>query len=122
MFLVLGIVIHVASFSKVGNMLMVDVATQREIAQIKKLGASDRGIMHLFVFLGMLFGLVGTVLGVGTVLFFCYVGKRVGIPLNPDVYFIDRMPVHVDPTSVGLTFAAGVVISILATPPPAPPR
>jgi len=71
--------------------------------------------MHLFAIQGLLIGLVGTVLGVGTGLIFCYVGKRVGIPLNPDVYYIDRMPVHVDPTSVGLTFAAGVVISILAT-------
>ena len=115
MFLVLGIVILVASFSIVGNLIMVVVEKQREIALLKTLGASDRGIMHLFAIQGLLIGLVGTVLGVGTGLIFCYVGKRVGIPLNPDVYYIDRMPVHVDPTSVGLTFAAGVVISILAT-------
>jgi lipoprotein-releasing system permease protein len=31
------------------------------------------------------------------------------------VYYIDRLPVHVDPWSVAAAAAAGVVISILAT-------
>ena len=115
MFLVLGIVILVASFSIVGNLIMVVVEKQREIALLKTLGASDRGIMHLFAIQGLLIGLVGTVLGVGTGLIFCYVGKRVGIPLNPDVYYIDRMPVNVESTSVILTAAAGVLISMAAT-------
>jgi lipoprotein-releasing system permease protein len=115
MFLVLGIVILVASFSIVGNLIMVVVEKQREIALLKTLGASDPGIMQLFAIQGLLIGLVGTVLGVGTGLIACYVGKRIGVPLNPDVYYIDRLPVNVDPQSVGLTFAAGVVISILAT-------
>ncbi|HET9989177.1 MAG TPA: ABC transporter permease, partial [Kofleriaceae bacterium] len=115
MFLVLGIVILVASFSIVGNLIMVVVEKQREIALLKTLGASDRGIMHLFAIQGLLIGFIGTALGVGTGLIACYVGKRVGIPLNPDVYYIDRMPVNVDSASVAMTFAAGVVISILAT-------
>ncbi|MFT3700527.1 MAG: ABC transporter permease [Kofleriaceae bacterium] len=115
MFLVLGIVILVASFSIVGNLIMVVVEKQREIALLKTLGASDQGIMQLFAIQGLLIGLIGTVLGVGTGLVACYVGKRIGIPLNPDVYYIDRLPVNVDPSSVGMTFGAGVAISILAT-------
>ncbi len=115
MFLVLGIVILVASFSIVGNLIMVVVEKQREIALLKTLGASDPGIMQVFAIQGLLIGLIGTVLGVATGLAACYVGKRVGIPLNPDVYYIDRMPVNVDPGSVALTFAAGVVTSFFAT-------
>jgi lipoprotein-releasing system permease protein len=115
MFLVLGIVILVASFSIVGNLIMVVVEKQREIALLKTLGASDPGIMQLFAIQGLLIGLIGTLLGVATGLAACYVGKRIGIPLNPDVYYIDRMPVNVDPQSVALTFGAGVIISILAT-------
>ncbi|MEO8841587.1 MAG: ABC transporter permease [Kofleriaceae bacterium] len=115
MFLVLGIVIIVASFSIVGNLIMVVVEKQREIALLKTLGASDAGIMQLFAIQGLLIGLIGTLLGVATGLAACYVGKRIGIPLNPDVYYIDQMPVNVDPQSVALTFGAGVFISILAT-------
>ncbi len=115
MFLVLGIVIIVASFSIIGNLIMVVVEKQREIALLKTLGASDHGIMGLFAIQGLLIGLIGTTLGVATGLAFCYIGKRVGIPLNPDVYYIDKLPVNVDYGSVGMTFFAGVVISIIAT-------
>lgn len=115
MFLVLGIVILVASFSIVGNLIMVVVEKGREIALLKTLGASDRSIMLVFAIQGLLIGIVGTGLGVSTGLLACWFGKTYGIPLNPDVYYIDRLPVHVDPTSVVVTAAAGIVISIAAT-------
>ncbi len=115
MFLVLGIVILVASFSIVGNLIMVVVEKAREIALLKTLGASDASVMQLFAIQGLLIGLIGTTLGVLFGLGACYLGKHYGIPLNPDVYYIDRMPVHVDASSVILTFLAGVMISIAAT-------
>jgi lipoprotein-releasing system permease protein len=115
MFFVLGIVILVASFAIVGNLIMVVVEKGREIALLKTLGASDRGVMQLFAIQGLLIGLVGTALGIGFGLLACTAGKHFGIPLNPDVYYIDRMPVHVEWMSVVLTAAAGVLISIAAT-------
>ncbi len=99
----------------VGNLIMVVVEKGREIALLKTLGASDRNVMLVFTIQGMLIGVVGTALGISTGLLACWFGKAYGIPLNPDVYYIDRMPVHVDPTSVIVTAAAGVLISMAAT-------
>jgi lipoprotein-releasing system permease protein len=115
MFLVLGIVILVASFSIVGNLIMVVVEKAREIALLKTLGSSDSSVMLVFAIQGLLIGIVGTALGVATGLLACWFGKEYGIPLNPDVYYIDKMPVHVETTSVVVTAIAGVVISMLAT-------
>ncbi|MBA3500337.1 MAG: ABC transporter permease [Myxococcota bacterium] len=115
MFFVLGIVILVASFSIVGNLIMVVVEKGREIALLKTLGASDVGVMQLFAIQGLFIGVIGTLLGVGTGLIACWAGKKFGLPLNPDVYYIDRLPIHVDPQSVMAAAAAGVVISIAAT-------
>jgi len=115
MFLVLGIVILVASFSIVGNLIMVVIEKAREIALLKTLGASDLGIMQLFAIQGLLIGLIGTILGVLMGLLGCWFGKRFGIPLNPDVYYIDRLPIHVDWWSVAAAGLAGVLISIGAT-------
>ena len=115
MFLVLGIVILVASFSIVGNLIMVVVEKGREIALLKTLGASDASVMQIFAIQGLMIGFIGTALGVSTGLVLCWFGKEYGIPLNPDVYYIDRMPVHVDSTSVLITAAAGVLISMAAT-------
>jgi lipoprotein-releasing system permease protein len=115
MFLVLGIVILVASFSIVGNLIMVVVEKAREIALLKTLGATDVGVMQLFAIQGLMIGLFGTVLGVATGLVGCWALSEYGFPLNENVYYIDRLPVHVDPWSVAAAAAAGVVISIGAT-------
>jgi lipoprotein-releasing system permease protein len=115
MFLVLGIVILVASFSIVGNLIMVVVEKAREIALLKTLGASDAGVMQLFAIQGLMIGLIGTVLGVLTGLLVCWLLKQFGFPLNADVYYIDLLPVHVDPASVLAAASAGVLISIAAT-------
>jgi lipoprotein-releasing system permease protein len=70
--------------------------------------------MWLFVLRGLMIGTVGTVLGVGMGLAACVLAKRFGIPLNPDVYYIDRLPINIDPSSVVMIAFAGVVISALA--------
>jgi lipoprotein-releasing system permease protein len=115
MFLVLGIVILVASFSIVGNLIMVVVEKAREIALLKTLGASDAGVMQLFAIQGLMIGLIGTALGVATGLVGCWALSEYGFPLNENVYYIDRLPVHVDPWSVSAAAAAGILISIGAT-------
>ncbi|HSD90394.1 MAG TPA: FtsX-like permease family protein, partial [Kofleriaceae bacterium] len=115
MFLVLGIVILVASFSIVGNLIMVVVEKAREIALLKTLGASDWGVMQLFAIQGLMIGFVGTTLGVGTGLLGCWAGKTFGLPLDPNVYYINRLPIHVDPGSVAAAALAGILISIAAT-------
>jgi lipoprotein-releasing system permease protein len=115
MFLVLGIVILVASFSIVGDLIMVVVEKAREIALLKTLGASDIGVMQLFAIQGLMIGVIGTALGIATGLAGCWAGKRFGLPLNPDVYYIDRLPIHIDPASVIAAASAGILISIAAT-------
>ena len=115
MFLVLGIVILVASFSIIGNLIMVVVEKAREIALLKTLGASDMGVMQLFAVQGMIIGLIGTALGITTGLIGCVLMEKFGLPLNPDVYYIDRLPIHVDPQSVMAAAVTGVLISIGAT-------
>jgi len=115
MFLVLGIVILVASFSIIGNLIMVVVEKGREIALIKTLGAADSNVMLVFAIQGLLIGVIGTGLGVITGLVVCWVLKAFGFPLNPDVYYIDQLPVNVDAASVAMTALCGVMISMLAT-------
>ena len=115
MFLILAIVILVASFSIIGNLIMVVVEKAKEIALLKTLGAGDLGIMILFVVQGLFIGVIGTALGVVYGLGICWAGESFDVPLNPDVYYIDRVPVHVDYSAVAAIFAAGILISVAAT-------
>lgn len=115
MFIVLAIIILVAGFSIVGNLIMIVVEKGRQIALLKTLGASDTEVVGLFVLQGAIIGLVGSLLGVALGLGACWYLSAQGVPINANVYYIDRLPVAVDPLVVAIVFAAGVLISIGAT-------
>ncbi len=115
MFLVLAIVILVASFSIIGNLIMVVVEKAKEIALLKTLGSSNGGVMKIFVVQGLLIGIVGTCLGVLHGLALAFLLAVFGWPLDPDVYYIDRLPIHVESSAVLAVLAAGILISVLAT-------
>jgi lipoprotein-releasing system permease protein len=115
MFLVLTIIILVASFSIISNLIMVVVEKAKEIAILKAIGASDLGVMRVFMIEGSYIGALGTlfgiILGVGT----CLALKSFGLPLDSDVYYIDRLPVSMDPIAISLVAFAGLAISFIAT-------
>ncbi|HEY4241617.1 MAG TPA: FtsX-like permease family protein [Kofleriaceae bacterium] len=115
MFLVLGIVIIVASFAIVGNLIMVVVEKGKEIALLKTLGASNFGIMQLFAIQGLMIGVIGTALGLGFGLLACALASTSGIGMEADVYYISQLPIHVENSSVMGAAIAGVAISIAAT-------
>lgn len=115
MFVLLGIAIVVASFAIVATLLLFVMEKGREIAVLKAMGASDRFVAAVFVCVGGLIGLVGSVLGVGVATGVCTFILRVGIPLDPAVYYINRLPVHISPGDYGLVVLMAMVISLLAT-------
>lgn len=115
MFLVLAIIILVASFSIVGTLIMTVVEKARQIALLKTLGASDTGIVLVFVIQGTLIGLIGGALGVLIGLGGCWFLGEVGFAINADVYYISQLPVSVDPMVVVLVFVAALIISFAAT-------
>jgi lipoprotein-releasing system permease protein len=115
MFIALGIAILVASFCIVGTLTLMVQEKGREVAVLKALGASDASIVRIFVIEGMLIGLFGSLLGLALGYLVCFAMERFGVHLNPEVYYIDRLPVHIDPVefiSVGL---AAVAVCLVVT-------
>ncbi len=115
MFVVLTFIILVASFSIVAMLIMIVIEKGREIAVLKALGASDVGVMQIFVLQGTVIGTVGTVLGLGMGVVICYLLETVGFPLNSEVYYISTLPVDLDIVEVLLVVVCAIGISMLAT-------
>ncbi len=115
MFMILAIIIIVASFSIVGTLIMTVIEKARQIALLKTLGASDLEIVVVFVTQGSMIGFIGGTLGVGIGLGLCLYLKTFGYPIPAEVYYIDRLPVHVDYLTCGLIYVAALVISFAAT-------
>ncbi len=116
MFIILVLIILVAAFNIVSTLIMMVMEKTKDIAILKSMGMTARGIMKIFVFEGLIIGLVGTVLGLlgGGVL--CFLLKRYEfVKLPSDVYYISTLPVKVQALDVTLVALAAVAISFLAT-------
>ena len=80
------------------------------------MGASAKSIMSIFMFQGILVGVIGTIAGLCTGLGLCQLLSRYQfINLPADVYYISKLPVQVSVSDVSIVAGAAVVISFLAT-------
>ena len=114
-FIILSIAIAVASFCIVCTLLLMVTEKSKEIAILKALGANDQSILQIFMTEGIMIGAIGTIFGVCTGLAAMLGLKWFGIRLDPDVYYIDRLPVSVDWFDFTLVALAAMVITTLAT-------
>ncbi len=114
MFIVLSFIILVASFNVVGSLIMIIMEKTREIAVLKSMGATSAEIRRIFLVLGGFIGGIGSAAGLSVGLMTCAFIRYVGIAL-PRQYYIEKLPVHVDPATITLIFLAGILLCLLAT-------
>jgi lipoprotein-releasing system permease protein len=118
MFVVLAFIILVASFNIVGSLIMIILEKAKEIAILKSMGTTSANTRGIFLIVGSFIGLIGSVAGLTVGLTTCWIIHEFGIKL-PRQYYIEMLPVHVDPYTVLSVFFAGILICLLATVYPA---
>lgn len=114
-FIILSIAIMVASFCIVCTLLLMVTEKGKEIAILKAIGASDGAILRTFMTEGIIIGGIGTVFGVATGLALCMGLAWFGLRLDPDVYYIDRLPISVNGWDFLSVAAAAMTICTLST-------
>jgi lipoprotein-releasing system permease protein len=71
---------------------------------------------RVFLVQGAVIGGLGTAIGVVLGLSLSYIVDRSGwVRINPAVYFIDHLPVHIEWLDVGVVVLASLAIAICAT-------
>jgi len=116
MFVILVLIILVASFNIVSTLIMIVIEKAREIAILKSMGATRAGIMKIFMIDGTIIGVVGTMIGLAGGYAICAVlGATNLISLPSDVYYINHLPVLMDPVEFLAVSGAAISISFLAT-------
>lgn len=116
MFITLGIAILVASFCIFAALVLMVQEKGREVGILKAMGAEDRAIVGIFLVQGLLIGVLGAMSGLGLGYLVCFAAEHFKfIRMNPEVYYIDRLPVNVDPVEFLLVGLAAVVVCVLAT-------
>lgn len=114
--LILLLIVLVAAFNIVSNLTMVVADKTREIGILKAMGMTSASVRRVFFAQGLVIGLVGTLLGVMLgIAASLALGKYQFIKLNPEVYFIDHLPVATEAIDVVATIVASIGIAALAT-------
>jgi lipoprotein-releasing system permease protein len=109
-FIVLLLIVLVAAFNIVSMLIMVVMEKRKDIGVLKSMGATRAGVGRIFVYKGMLIGLVGTLLGNLGAFVICELLKHYRfITLPRDVYSIDRLQVKMYPEY----FLAVTLVSLL---------
>ncbi|MGN1281369.1 MAG: FtsX-like permease family protein [Succinivibrio sp.] len=128
MYLAMFLVISVASFNIVSNLIMAVSEKKKEIAILLTMGAKRSLIIRAFTLMGMLSSLKGCFFGTvfGCILacsvpsFTIYLKDRFGIELlNENVYFINFVPSILEYTDVLIVVSFAVLMSFIASVYPA---
>jgi len=120
--ILLFMIVGVAGFSILAIFTMIVSEKYRDIGIMKSLGASNRGVMWIFVGYGLLLGAVGVALGTVLGLMITdhinqiekFLTDLSGRALFPrDVYYFKEIPTNVDPLSVMAVNIGAVAIAVL---------
>jgi lipoprotein-releasing system permease protein len=124
MFIVLVLVIAVASFNIVSTLIMAVNEKQGDIAILKTMGATSTTIMLAFIVQGLVNGVVGSLIGalcgvylaLNLTVIISSLEQLLGITfLSGDVYFINYLPSVLNYNDVYATMTTALIMSLLAT-------
>lgn len=116
MYLILTLIVVVAAFNIVSTLVMVVVDRTREIGILKSMGMTDRMILRIFMLQGLSIGIIGTALGTALGLAISWVLDTFEIISIPaEVYFVEKLPVSIHATDVGMIVSVSLLIAFLAT-------
>ncbi|WP_279324373.1 ABC transporter permease, partial [Anaeromyxobacter soli] len=115
MAVILGFIVLVATFTIVATLVMLVLEKRKEIGVLKSMGAGVPSVMKIFMAEGVTIGAVGTAFGLLLGYGSCLLIDKVGIPLDPEVYYISNLPVVIDPSQFALVAFAALALSYLAT-------
>lgn len=116
MFIILTLIVLVATFNIAGSLVMMVMEKQKDIAILKTMGATSVAISRIFIIKGLAIGLLGTVLGTASGLVLCTLLERYSfVQLPADVYYITTLPVNLKTIDVLSIAFCALLICFLAT-------
>jgi len=111
--LIIFFIMVVAAFNIVGTLTMVVTDKTKEIGILRAMGLTAPAVARVFLLQGAVIGMVGTVFGLVAGLGVAFVVDSSGwIRINPEVYFIDHLPVHVEWTDVLVVVLTSLAVAM----------
>jgi lipoprotein-releasing system permease protein len=116
MAIAIGLIVMVAALNIVVTLIMLVLEKTRDIAILLAMGATPLQIRWVFIYQGLIIGIVGTAIGLAAGHLLSYLADSYRwIALAPDVYTIAYLPFRAELADSLVIAAAAVLISFLAT-------
>ncbi len=124
MFLILMLIILVASFNIISSLIMLVREKGRDIAILRTMGAPRRSIMKIFIACGASVGVAGTLIGVALGLIIAFNTENIQRSLESmmghklladELYFLSHLPSKVDGSEVMTVVVIALLLSLIAT-------
>ena len=115
-YIILCLIVAVATFNILGSLSMSVIEKQRDIGILRSMGVTEKSILKIFMYEGLLIGVIGTVAGLLLGYFICFLQLKFNIyPLDPTQYKIDSLPLQLRLTDFFFITGASMLLSFLAS-------
>lgn len=116
MFIILALIILVASLNIASTLIIMVVEKTKDIGILRAIGLSGAGIGRIFIYQGLIIGALGTFFGASGGIFLCGLLKKYRfIKLPQDIYYIDRLPVAIEVwPDVAFIVASAMAITLIS--------
>lgn len=124
MSIILSLIVLVAAFNIISALIMIVMEKSKDIAILKSMGATSRSIMKIFIYQGLIIGVIGTTLG-------CIAGVTIALNIQKvslfvekifhfkilpgDVYYLSELPSKVNYGDVAIIVVGTLLICFLST-------
>lgn len=116
MFLVLTLIVLVGAFNIVSTLILTVMDKTKEIAILRSMGATRGSVIRIFTLQGAILGGMGSALGLaGGYLLATVAGAYPLIRLDPDIYYLSRLPVEIRPAEFILVGTCAMILCIAAS-------
>jgi lipoprotein-releasing system permease protein len=116
MFVILVMIVFVAAFNIASTLIMLVMEKAKDIAILKAMGATNAGIMKIFIFEGTIIGAFGTAIGAVFGWGMCILLKHYHfIRLDPNVFYISALPVKIVGSDIMVITISSLALCVLAT-------
>jgi lipoprotein-releasing system permease protein len=114
--IILGLIIIVATVNIIGTLLMMVMEKTKEIGILRALGTGRVQIVRIFLFQGMLIGVVGTVLGNVVAFVLCWLELHYRIISLPSgIYYMSHVPIDLNALNFLFVSAASLLLCFISS-------
>ena len=114
-YLIACLTLLIIAFNLVGSLWMIVLEKKKDIAILKSMGLTKRGIQMTFLFLGLLISFIGMLAGYTLGILLYWMQKEHGLVSIPDGFMVDAYPIELKFTDFIIVTITVLVIGLMAS-------